>query len=176
MKTFETERLILREILLSDEDKLFQLDSNPEVLKFIGIPVVENIEQIRSLIEMLHLQYRENGIGRWAVIEKESGLLIGWSGLKYCRDKINNHFDFYDLGYRFLPEFWGKGYATETSKYWLDYAFKTLNQKEVFATTNVNHQASKNVLQKVGFKWMETFIDDGDLTDWWRITSTEKRG
>ena len=44
METFETERLILREILPTDEDSLFLLDSNPEVLKFIGIPTVENIE------------------------------------------------------------------------------------------------------------------------------------
>ncbi len=154
MKTFETERLILREIQSTDEGRLFLLDSNPEVLKFIGIPTVENIEQIRSLIQMLQNQYEENGIGRWAVIEKESGILIGWSGLKYCRDTTNNHSNFYDLGYRFLPEYWGRGYATETSNFWLEYAFNTLNQMEVFATTDINHTASKNVLQKVGFKWI----------------------
>lgn len=169
MKTFETDRLILREIQPTDEDRLFLLDSNPEVLKFIGLPTVENIEQIRSLIQMLQKQYLENGIGRWAVIEKESGLLIGWSGLKYCKDTINNHSNFYDLGYRFLPEYWGRGYATETSNFWLEYAFNTLNQTEVFATTDINHKASKNVLQKVGFKWIETFDDEGNLTDWWKI-------
>ena len=169
METFETERLILRKILPSDEDRLFLLDSNPDVLKYIGVPVVENIDQIRSLIEMLQIQYHENGIGRWAVIEKESGLIIGWSGLKYYTETLNNHSNFYDLGYRFLPEYWGRGYATETSNFWLEYAFNTLNQTEVFATTDINHKASKNVLQKVGFKWIETFDDEGDLTDWWKI-------
>ncbi len=169
METFETERLILRKILPSDEDRLFLLDSNSDVLKYIGVPVVENVNQIRSMIEMLQIQYNENGIGRWAVIEKESGLLIGWSGLKYYTETLNNHSNFYDLGYRFLPEYWGRGYATETSKFWLDYAFNTFNQSEVYATTDVNHWASKNVLQKVGFEWVDTFDDDGDLTDWWKI-------
>ena len=175
MNQFETERLILREIRPTDEDRLFLLDSNPDVLKYIGVPVVENMEQIRSLIEMLQIQYQENGIGRWAVIEKESDLLIGWSGLKYYRETINNHSNFYDLGYRFLPEYWGRGYATETSKFWLDYAFNTLNQKEIFATTDVNHKASKNVLQKVGFNWIETFDEEGSVIDWWKVENKKNR-
>lgn len=166
----ETKRLILREIIPSDEKQLFQLDSDPEVIKYIGIPVLTNVNQTRELITKLLQQYLENAIGRWAVIEKESNQFIGWSGLKFYKDTVNNHSNFYDLGYRFLKEYWGKGYATETSKVWLEYAFNELNQTEVFATTDVNHQDSKNVLQKVGFKHIEIFDDEGDMTDWWKVT------
>lgn len=54
---------------------------------------------------MVRQQYVDNGIGRWAVVEKESGLFIGWAGLK-IETNVNDHASFYDLGYRFLPEFW----------------------------------------------------------------------
>jgi ribosomal-protein-alanine N-acetyltransferase len=164
---FETERLILRKVTESDEDRFYLMDSNPEVVKFVEPP--KNRQQVQMNIAGLQTQYKENGIGRYAVVEKESGLFIGWSGLRFYRETVNNHSNFYDLGYRFLQEYWGRGYATETSKFWLDYAFNTLNLNEVFATTDVKHQDSKNVLLKVGFKWIETFDDEGDLTDWWKI-------
>ncbi|WP_449401190.1 GNAT family N-acetyltransferase [Chryseobacterium wanjuense] len=55
------------------------------------------------------------------LIEKESGLLIGWSGLKLLTQEINGYKNVYDLGYRFLPESWGKGYALEAAKASLDF-------------------------------------------------------
>ena len=65
-----------------------------------------------------------------AVIEKESGLFIGWSGFKYYKDGVNNHSNYYDLGYRFIPEYWGKGYATETCVAWMKYGFENFNKNE----------------------------------------------
>ena len=172
MKQIETERLILREFLASDEDRFFEMDSNPEVVKYIQPPAQE-MEQIRDNIANVQNQYRENGIGRWAVIEKESGLFIGWSGFRYYRETVNNHSDFYDLGYRFMPEYWGKGYATETCIAWMKYGFEHFNKDTFYATTHVDHEASKNVLKKVGFKCIETFDDDGDPTDWLKVTKED---
>jgi [ribosomal protein S5]-alanine N-acetyltransferase len=172
MKQIETERLILREFLASDEDRFFEMDSNPEVVKYIQPPAKE-MEQIRKNISDVQRQYKENGIGRWAVIEKASGLFIGWSGFCYYRETVNNHSDFYDLGYRFMPEYWGKGYATETCIAWMKYGFDHFNKEEFYATTHVDHEASKNVLKKVGFKYVETFVDHGDPTDWLKATKEE---
>lgn len=80
-KPIETERLILRELLPSDDKDMFELDSNPEVHKYLGENPVKNINQVQKVITMVRNQYQTNGIGRWATIEKETGLFIGWSGL-----------------------------------------------------------------------------------------------
>lgn len=90
----ETERLILRQLVPSDDIGMFELDSNPEVHKYLGNKPVTNIEECRSIIESVQKQYLENGIGRWAMIEKSSGNFTGWTGLKFIKDKINNHVDF----------------------------------------------------------------------------------
>ena len=128
MKIFaETERLILREVEYTDENDLFEMDSDPEVHLYIENNPVKSIDEITKVIEMLKKQYIENGIARWAVVDKATNECVGWSGLKYFREPLNNHNDFYELGYRFKRKHWGKGFATESSIAILDYGFKNLN-------------------------------------------------
>lgn len=104
----ETERLILRELRPSDEESWFEMDSNDEVHRYLGNKPVTSIEQIRAASQSIRQQYEENGIGRWAVIEKSSGNFIGWSGLKLIKEYENKHINFYDVGYRLHPKYWGK--------------------------------------------------------------------
>ena len=81
MKTsIETERLLLRELLPTDDAGMFELDSNPEVHIYLGNKPVKSIEESREAIANIRQQYLENGIGRWAVILKETGEFIGWFG------------------------------------------------------------------------------------------------
>ena len=98
----ETERLILRELLPTDDEAMFELDSNPEVHKYLGNNPVRNIEECRTTIELVRKQYIENGIGRFAMIEKSSGNFTGWTGLKFIKVPINNHINFYEVGYRLI--------------------------------------------------------------------------
>lgn len=164
----ETERLILREIVPEDVEAFFAMDSNPEVVKYVGIQPLTDISQSAEMIKSIRNQYTENGIGRWAVIRKEDGKLIGWSGLKLIKE-INNHQNIHDLGYRFTPEYWGKGYATETSIAILNYAFNEMKLDQVFAYTDVENEVSNHVLRKLGFEEKETFIDEGDNCFWYEL-------
>ena len=69
MKIFaETERLLLREIQLTDVAGFFELDSDPEVHRYLGSAPVQNNQQIVEAIQFIRNQYINNGIGRWAVI------------------------------------------------------------------------------------------------------------
>src|SRR5690606_24565220 len=128
----ETERFILREILPTDVDKLFELDSDPEVHRYLGNSPVTGKDQIIDVINFIRQQYVDNGIGRWAIIDKKTNDFIGWTGLKFVTDLTNNHKNYYDLGYRLIKKYWGQGIATETALASLNYAFDKLNADEVY--------------------------------------------
>jgi len=169
----ETERLILREFLFTDEDGFFELDSNPNVHTFLGKKPVQNKEQIKRNIENLHQQYTDNGIGRWVVIDKFSGEFVGWSGLKLIKEPMNNHVNFYEIGYRFIEKYWGKGIATETTFALLEYAFETLQTEVVYAICDIENIGSKSVLLKSGLTLIETFDHEGVEHNWFRIKKNE---
>jgi len=174
MKIFaETERLILREILPADEDGLFQLDSDPEVHKYLGNNPIKNIEQSRDAIKRIRQQYIDNGIGRWAIIEKSTNSFVGWTGLKLMKELTNNHIEHYDLGYRLIKKYWGKGFATETVRPSLDYGFDNLKQDNIYAMTHIDNLASRNILEKSGLKFIETFDLNGIKKNWFKITKEE---
>ncbi|MBK8054423.1 MAG: GNAT family N-acetyltransferase [Saprospiraceae bacterium] len=147
-----TENLILRPLQVEDAPSLFALDSDNRVMQYLGNQVLTDIAQVYQYLENIILQYEENGIGRWTVIENKSGKLIGWSGIKLIREETNGHEDFYDLGYRLRPQFWGLGYATESAKAWTKIADETLNIEFLYATANVENQGSQRVLKKSGFE------------------------
>ncbi|MCT4298405.1 GNAT family N-acetyltransferase [Elizabethkingia anophelis] len=152
-----------------DAEGLFLLDSNPDVMKYVGGVVSTKIEQSQQMIEFIQKQYKENGVGRLAVIEKSTNTLIGWSGLKYLTSEINGMKNVYELGYRFLPEYWGKGYATETARAALNYAFNEIKTDMVYAMAVTENTGSNRVLQKLGFEEFGTFLDDSDLCYWYRL-------
>ncbi|MCT3958032.1 GNAT family N-acetyltransferase [Elizabethkingia anophelis] len=152
-----------------DAEGLFLLDSNPEVMKYVGGVVSTKIEQSQQMIEFIQKQYKENGVGRLAVIEKSTNTLIGWSGLKYLTSEINGMKNVYELGYRFLPEYWGKGYATETARAALNYAFNEIKTDVVYAMAVTENTGSNRVLQKLGFEELGTFLGDSDLCYWYRL-------
>ena len=169
----ETERLYLRKINFDDVDDLFEMDSDAEVHRFIENNPVISKDQIVEVITMLNQQYYENGIARWAVVDKFTNECIGWAGLKYFREPLNNKSDFYELGYRFKRKHWGKGYATEASQAILKYGFQNLNINSIFAITHLENKNSINVLQKLGFQFKETFDYEGDLTNWFELTKKQ---
>ena len=169
----ETERLYMRPLEKGDVARLFLLDSNPEVMKYVGQPVLTNLVASEKVIAMIQQQYEDNGTGRFAVIEKESGLLIGWSGIKFITEEINNHNHFYEIGYRFLPEFWGKGYATESAKAFLKRGFDAMNLDKMYAYAHSENQASTYVLEKIGFSRKGSFEEHDGTCFWFEITKEE---
>ena len=165
----ETERLLIREIIPSDAEAMFEMDSDKEVHKYLGNSPVKSIEQIVDVIQFIRKQYTENGIGRWAVIEKKSGKFIGWTGLKFVTELTNNHQNYYDLGYRFNQKFWGMGYATESAKASLKYGLETLKLKEIYAAAHIDNIASNKILKNLGFEPIETFFYEEETNNWYKI-------
>jgi len=170
MKIFaETERLILREILPTDVEGMYQLDADPEVQKYLGNKPVTSREQTVDIINFIRQQYIDNGIGRWAIIDKKSNEFLGWTGLKLVTDETNHNKNYYDLGYRLIKKYWGKGIATESALASLEYAFDKLDAKEVYAMADCENNGSNKILKKVGLHFIETFNLDGTKHNWYKI-------
>lgn len=165
----ETQRLILRKFEETDAERLFILDSDPEVMKYIGVPPLSDISESENVIKMIQQQYLDNGVGRLAVIEKESGLLIGWSGLKLITQEINGYNNIYDLGYRFIPEYWGKGYALESAKASLDFGFNDLKAETIYAHAHSENDGSNHILRKLGFEKTGEFTEPDGICFWYEL-------
>lgn len=153
----ETPRLILREITPEDAEACFHLNNDPEVIKHTGDEPYTNIAEAEAFLKRYD-QYRKYGVGRWAVILKETNEFIGWCGLKYSPD-----LDEYDLGYRLFRKYWNQGYATEASRACIEYGFGTLNLTMIVGRAMKLNKASIKVLSKVGLNyWKDDACGDAD--------------
>jgi [ribosomal protein S5]-alanine N-acetyltransferase len=171
MKIFKkTERLILREITPEDTQGLWELDSDVDVHKYLGNNPINSIEQCKGVIEFIRQQYFDNGIGRWAMVEKKTNKFVGWAGLKLIKEEINGRISYYDLGYRLIKQFWGQGFATEASVASLEFGFEQLNLKEIYAFADSRNKQSIHVLKKVGLQFKEKFNFKNIEHDWFEIT------
>jgi len=168
----ETERLIIRDLENYDIKGIFELDSDLDVHEYLGKNPIKTMEEAEQVIDHIRNQYVENGIGRWAVIDKKTKDFIGWTGLKY-EQGLRKDFSYYDLGYRLKKKYWGNGIATETAIESLKYGFEKLNLKEIGAAADIQHVASNKILKKIGLKFIETFNYEGVPHNWYNIKKTE---
>ncbi len=172
----ETERLILRELRLTDLDGMFELDSNIEVHKYLENKPIKTKKEAENNILFIQQQYKNFGIGRFAAIEKLSGDFIGWSGLKLNtgeKEVLNSKTGFYDIGYRLIPRYWGKGYASESAFATLDFGFKKLNIETICGAAEVSNIASNKVLQKIGLKFINEFDFEGVKANWYELKNKD---
>jgi len=150
----ETERTYMRPLNENDAADFFALNQNPEVLKYTGDLPFDSIDSARKFIEG-YQQNQTHGLGRLAVIHKQTGKFMGWCGLKYTSEK-----DEYDIGFRFFKEYWNQGFATETARRCLEFGFMELKLKEIVGRAMIENTTSIRVLEKVGMKFRETFESD----------------
>jgi RimJ/RimL family protein N-acetyltransferase len=159
----ETDRLVLRRFTEQDADLLVELDSDPEVMRFItgGRTTPKEEVERETLPAFLSYYQRFEGYGFWAAIEKESGGFIGWFHL---RSRPGTAIDEPELGYRLRASAWGKGYATEGSRALISKAFTELGAKRIVAETMAVNARSRRVMEKAGLTLVRTFHQDWPYT------------
>ena len=152
----ETERLKLRRFTADDVDDLVELDSDPDVMRFINGGRPTPREEIEKDVLPAFLAYyeRDEGYGFWAAVEKSAGRFVGWFHLRPGEDSPPGEVE---LGYRLRTPAWGRGYATEGSRALIDKGFAELGVERVFATTMTVNVASRRVMEKAGLKLVRTF-------------------
>jgi [ribosomal protein S5]-alanine N-acetyltransferase len=152
----ETDRLLLRTFTGDDAQLIYELNEDPDVIRYTGDPI-RDISHARQVLEQTILpQYALNNYGRWAVHIKENLRFIGWCGLKNRPERNET-----DLGYRFMKDSWGKGYATEAAFACLIYGFEKLGIPRIVGRAMPENRASLKVLEKCGMKYIgDEVVDD----------------
>ena len=151
-----TPRLYLRQLTVADAPLIYQLNSQPDVLKYLHERPLKDEADAAEIIRSIILPQYEKKLGRWGMFIKENNEFIGWCGLKY-RPELNET----DLGYRLMPSAWGKGFATEAALHCLQYGFEKLHLTEITGRAHVENIASLKVLEKIGMNFIgEGIVDD----------------
>jgi RimJ/RimL family protein N-acetyltransferase len=163
----ETTRLLLREFESSDAQDLYELNADPLVMRYTGDKPFGNTKDALSFIKDYNA-YKKTGMGRWAVIEKESNNFLGWCGLKLHPG------DFVDIGFRFKQQHWGKGYATEAATSCLEHGFINLKLSEIIGRAANENLPSIRVLEKLGMSyWKNDACESIIQAKYYKITQTQ---
>ena len=152
MIVMETERLLIRQQTLDDLQPLYQILSNPITMSFWPTPFT--LATTQAWVERNLQRYAEHGWGRWAVVLKQTGALIGDCGIIHT--KVAGTLE-YDLGYIIDHHHWRQGYASESVAACRDYAISTLGLGRLVANMPTHHGASARVAEKIGMTWEKTF-------------------
>ena len=150
MVIFETDRLLVRQFTIADKDSHFALQGNPLVMQYIR-PARTREESDNFLKEKILSAPIDDYKGYWAVEEKVNRAFVGCFVIIPIPDDIEKT----QLGYSFLPEHWGKGFATEVTKQGLNYFRYQTPLAEIYAVTETPNIASQKVLLKAGFQAFE---------------------
>ena len=139
----ETERLTLREWTPADVRVIYEMCSDPLVMRHIGDGRAwDSIARAELWMERVTAAYREHGYGRYAVVEKATGRVVGSCGFGTQTEPHG-----VDFGYVFARAAWGRGYATEAGRACLRYGFEQVGFAEVVADTDIENHASRRVLE-----------------------------
>lgn len=164
-----TPRLDMFEWDESHAEVLFEMNSNPEVMRYTGNSTFHSLEEAKNLIANYD-QYKKHGFGRWLCALRTTGEIIGWCGLKRHKEEED---EFIDLGYRFFKEHWGMGYATESAFAVLQYGFEKLQIDEILARSVKKNVASIKVIEKLGMTYWKG-ADCHDLpAEYYRLAREE---
>ena len=142
-----TTRLQLREMCPADIDWLDRLNSDADVMRYLGGPASRaSTEQMLSG-RILRYYDEHPGLGVWATVERSSGAVLGFHLLNHIRGEA-----YIQVGYRLFREAWGQGYATEMARALLDYGFDSLGLAQIVAITDLGNVGSQRVLIKSGLQ------------------------
>jgi ribosomal-protein-alanine N-acetyltransferase len=157
----KTERLVIRKFALEDAPFILELLNTKGWLEFIGDRNIKTLEDARNyIVNIPFYMYEKLGFGPYLVKLKDADLPIGMCSL-IKRDILED----VDIGFAFLPEYAGKGYAFEATLATLHYSKKILGIHRVIAITNSNNNNSIHLLKKLGLDFEKTIKLPGEAEE-----------
>ena len=158
MPILSTARLTVREITLDDAAFIVELLNDPDFVRFVGDREVRDVAQARAYLERGALaHFARHGFGGYVARLQSDGTPVGMCSL-LRRDTLPD----VDIGYAFLAQYRGQGYALEASREILRHAREDLGIARVIAITTVDHDRSANLLEKLGLSFERMIEMEGD--------------
>jgi RimJ/RimL family protein N-acetyltransferase len=144
----ETERLKMRPFTRDDLPWLIEMRTRPEVYKYLGGTKLQNPESISNRLDFYIACYEKFGFGTCAMLLKETGKPIGFSGLQPLEDTGE-----IEVGYSLLPEYWRQGFGYECAMGWLDHGFNTVGLERIVAIAVKENTGSWKIMEKCGMQY-----------------------
>ena len=143
----ETDRLILRPTVDADRSAVAAINADPKVGAWLG--GVRDRAASDALVDRVQAHEAEHGFGFWVVERKADARVIGMTGVWFVPAEMAMG-EVVEIGWRFNPDAWGQGYATEAARAALTYGFETLGLEEIIAFTARTNLASQAVMTRIG--------------------------
>lgn len=153
MLILETHRCFLRTWNLSDAEEALKIWGDSQVMKYVGTPF-ENLETAEKSLQNAIAAQEKYDVCLWAVTEKANQKIIGACGFHRIEENV------LEIAYHFIPEVWGKGFASETVKACVEYAFTKLDVKKIVGFTDLKNIGSQKVLEKNDFYFVKVVTFD----------------
>jgi RimJ/RimL family protein N-acetyltransferase len=138
-----TERLRLRGFTDADREPFAAMNADPRVMEHF--PTTLSRDESDALLDRILLKWGTDGHGLWAVERRDDGAFLGFTGIARLPWLAAP-----EIGWRFAPSAWGRGYATEAARAALEYGFETLGLPEVISVTTVGNLRSQAVMTRIG--------------------------
>lgn len=143
----ETDRLVLRPAVDADRDAIAALNAHPQVGAWLG--GVRDRAESDAFVDRVQAHQAEHGFGFWVVERQADARVVGMTGIWWVPEEMAMG-RIVEIGWRFLPDAWGQGYATEAAKGALAHGFEALGLPEIIAFTARANLASQSVMRRIG--------------------------
>jgi ribosomal-protein-alanine N-acetyltransferase len=144
----KTERLTLRQLVITDEQEIFTLRSDSEINKYLGRKPANTIDDAGNFINMVTENINKNDSLYWAITFNDKNRLVG----TICLFSFSDENASCEIGYELLTNFQGQGIMKEAAEKVIDYAFNTMNVQKIEAFFHRDNQRSIKLLEKFSFK------------------------
>lgn len=152
-KVLETERLILRQLVVEDAEKCFSnWMSDPEVTKYLTWQTHKNIEETKSILKYWCSKYEDNDFYQWVIVLKENNEPIGTISVV----STNENIDAAEIGYCIGKRWWRQGYTSEALSRVIAFLFEEVKANSVYASHDIENPNSGKVMRKCGMKYEGT--------------------
>lgn len=171
MQTLSTARLQLRPLTLADAPFILHLLNTPGWKRFIGDKGVYTLAHARAYLRQGPLaSYARHGFGLYAMVPHGKYLPIGMCGIlkRHCLSSP-------DLGFAILPEYSGQGYTHEAATAVLHHTFSADPMEDILAITSPDNQASRRLLEKLGFEYEGEEPYGKDMVNRYRLRAPQAR-